>query len=58
MYRGSVRVFSLAMLGIGVAILASTLIAGGGATSVGVFLGVAFTVVGGARLWLSIRMSR
>jgi hypothetical protein len=58
MYRGSVRVFSLAMIGIGVAILASTLIGGGGATSVGVFLGVAFTAVGGGRLWLSMRMSR
>lgn len=58
MYQGSVRAFSLAMIGIGVVILASTLINGGGATSVGVFLGVAFTAVGGARLWLSIRMSR
>jgi hypothetical protein len=57
MYHGSVRFFSLTMIVIGVVILASTLIGGGGPTSVGVFLGIAFIVVGGGRLWLSVRMS-
>jgi hypothetical protein len=56
-YRGSVRAFSLVLVVLGVAILASTLIGGGGPASVGVFMGVAFIAVGVGRLWLSARMS-
>ena len=55
-YRGSVRAFSFVLVALGVAILASTLIRGGGATAVGVFLGVAFIAVGAGRLWVSARM--
>ncbi|MEX2108952.1 MAG: hypothetical protein WD827_08725 [Solirubrobacterales bacterium] len=56
-YRGSVRAFSFVLLVLGAAILVSTLMGGGGPTSVGVFLGVAFIAVGAGRLWISARMS-
>lgn len=54
-YRGSVRTFSLVFLVLGVAILISTLVGGGGPASVGFLLGIAFIAVGGGRLWLSTR---
>jgi hypothetical protein len=54
-YRGSVRLMSLAFLGLGLAILVSTLAAGGGPLSVGVLLGVAFLAVGAGRLWIASR---
>jgi hypothetical protein len=52
-YRGSVRALSLVFVAIGLILLATTLVNGGGPLSVGVFLGVAFVVVGAARLWMS-----
>ena len=55
-YAGSVRILSLVMLGLGVAILVRTIAAGGG--SVGILLGLAFVGVGAARLWLASRMGR
>jgi hypothetical protein len=55
-YSSSVRVFSLVLLALGVAILLSTLLGGGGPASVGFLLGIAFIAVGGGRLWLSSRM--
>jgi hypothetical protein len=54
-YRGSVRAFSLVFIGLGLAILASTLVNGGGALSLGVLLGVAFLAVGAGRLWMASR---
>jgi hypothetical protein len=39
-------------------ILVSTLANGGGPLSVGVLMGVLFTVVGAGRLWIATRMSR
>jgi hypothetical protein len=57
-YRGSVRAFSLVLVLLGLAILASALANGAGPASIGVLLGVAFLVVGGGRLWVSARMSR
>ena len=53
MYQRSVRVLSFGFLGLGLAILASTFIHGGGPLSLGILLGVAFLAVGIARLWLS-----
>lgn len=53
-YRGSVRALSFLFLGLGLVILVSTLANGGGPLSVGFLLGVAFLVLGAARL----RMSR
>jgi hypothetical protein len=55
-YRGSVRAFSLVMVVLGIAILVSTLVGGGGPASLGVLLGVAFVAVGAGRLWLSARI--
>jgi hypothetical protein len=54
-YQGSVRVFSLVFLGLGLALLISTLANGGGPLSVGTLLGVAFLVVGAGRLWIASR---
>ena len=52
-YRGSVRLFSLVFVVIGLALLVSTLAAGGGPLSLGVLLGVAFLAVGAGRLWIA-----
>lgn len=57
-YQGSVRIFSAALLVIGVGIVALTIAEGGGPLSVGVLMGIAFLGVGAARLWLAVRMSR
>ena len=54
-YRGSVRLFSLVFLVLGLVILLSTLAAGGGPLSVGVLLGLAFLAVGAGRLWIASR---
>ena len=55
-YRGSVRAFSLVLIALGLVILVSTLVNGGGPLSVGVVLGIAFLAVGSGRLWASARM--
>ena len=55
-YRGSVRAFSLLLIALGLVILVSTLVNGGGPLSVGVVLGIAFLAVGAGRLWASARM--
>jgi hypothetical protein len=57
-YRGSVRALSLVFLVVGLVILVSTLAAGGGALSIGVVIGVAFTAVGAGRLWAASRLGR
>lgn len=53
MYQGSVRLLSVVFLGLGLVILASTFLNGGGPLSIGTLLGLAFLAVGLARLWLS-----
>jgi hypothetical protein len=57
-YRGSIRAFSLVFIALGLVILVSALVNGGGPLSIGVLLGLAFAVVGAGRLWVSSRMSR
>lgn len=57
-YRGSIRAFSIVLIVLGLAILATTLVEGGGPVSLGVVLGLAFLGVGAGRLWLSGRMGR
>jgi hypothetical protein len=52
-YQGSVRAFSIVFIVVGVAILVTTLAAGGGPASTGVLLGVLFVAVGVGRLWIS-----
>jgi hypothetical protein len=54
-YAGSVRVMSVLMLALGIAILVSTVVSGGGVLSVGVLLGTAFLAVGAGRLFIATR---
>jgi hypothetical protein len=54
-YRGSVRLFSLVFVVLGLALLISTLANGGGPIAVGTLLGVAFLAVGVGRLWIASR---
>jgi hypothetical protein len=54
-YRGSVRLFSLVFVALGLALLISTLASGGGPLSIGVLLGIAFLAVGAGRLWIASR---
>ena len=51
-------VLSGSMVAIGIAILVRTLSAGGGATSVGILLGVLFVLAGAGRLWVSVKGRR
>ncbi|MGA2926252.1 MAG: hypothetical protein ABSG43_09705 [Solirubrobacteraceae bacterium] len=53
--RRYIRVMSILMAVIGIAILVRTLVAGGGPLSSGVLLGLLFIVAGGARLYLQLR---
>ena len=52
-HRGATRVLSTAMVVIGVAILVSTIVRGGGALAIGVLLGVLFIAAGAGRLYLT-----
>ena len=53
LYRGVTRIFSVVIIGIGVTILAVTVANGGGAT--GFLIGLLFTALGVARLYLALR---
>jgi len=55
LYRGVTRVFSILILGFGIAIVVVTLAAGGGIASTGLWLGLLFCALGVARLYLSLR---
>jgi hypothetical protein len=46
-------VFSAAILGLGLAMIVTTLARGGGALALGVIVGVAFTAIGAGRLYLA-----
>jgi hypothetical protein len=49
------RVLPAAMLLLGIAIVVRTLVAGGGATSVGLLFGVLLAVAGALRIWVERR---
>ena len=53
LYRAVTRIFSVVIIGLGVAILAVTVSHGGGAT--GFLIGTLFTALGVARLYLALR---
>jgi hypothetical protein len=57
-YHGSVRAFSVVMVGLGIAILVTTIAGGGGPLSLGIVLGIAFVAVGAGRLWVAARIKR
>lgn len=51
--RSGTTVLSAAMVLIGIAIVVRTIVAGGGAVSVGIVLGVLFAIAGAGRLWVA-----
>jgi hypothetical protein len=55
LHRSSTRVMSVLIIVIGIALVARTLIAGGGAGAVGVILGLLFIAAGAGRLYLQSR---
>ena len=55
LHRYSTRVFSIAMIVIGIALVVRTVAAGGGAVAIGVLLGVLFIAAGAGRLYLQYR---
>jgi hypothetical protein len=52
-YLFSTRILSALLVVVGVAMLTTALIRGGGPAALGVVLGVLFTLLGVGRLWLS-----
>jgi hypothetical protein len=52
-YQRSVLAIAAVFVALGLTILASTLVHGGGPLSVGTLLGLAFIAVGAARVWMS-----
>ncbi len=55
LYRGVTRIFSVLIIGFGIAILVVTLANGGGLASSGLWLGLLFTAIGVARLYIALR---
>jgi hypothetical protein len=54
-YQLAVRIFSVTIIGFGVAILIVTLARGGGPLAVGVLFGLLFIALGSGRLYLAMR---
>jgi hypothetical protein len=54
-YRAATRALSLVMVGLGVAIVVSTVARGGGPLAVGIPVGILFVAAGVARLYLTAR---
>jgi len=50
--RAVTRLFSLAMVAIGIALIVRTIVAGGGAVATGILIGVLFIAAGIGRLYL------
>jgi hypothetical protein len=54
-YLASTRVLSGLLLVVGVAMVVSTLVRGGGGLALGVVLGAMLALIGAGRLWLALR---
>jgi hypothetical protein len=54
-HHAGTRVMSTLLIGLGVAIIVSTVAAGGGPIAAGVLIGALFIAAGGARLYLQRR---
>ena len=54
-YQLAVRIFSVIIIGFGLAMLVVTLARGGGPASVGFLFGLLFCALGAARLYLSLK---
>jgi hypothetical protein len=55
LYRAVTRIFSVLIIGFGVAIIVVTFANGGGPLSSGFWIGLLFTAIGGARLFIALR---
>jgi hypothetical protein len=55
LYRAVTRIFSVIIIGFGVAILVVTFARGASIGSAGVWIGLLFLGVGGARLYIALR---
>jgi hypothetical protein len=55
LHRGMTRVLSSAMVVLGVAMIVSTIVHGGGGLALGILLGVLFIAAGLGRLYVSAR---
>jgi hypothetical protein len=55
LYRGVIRIFSVVIIGFGLAILVVTVVNGGGPLSTGFLIGLLFSALGVARLYLALR---
>ena len=58
LYHTATVLFSVLIVGFGVAAVATTLARGGGPGSVGVLIGLLFAALGGARLYIALRALR
>jgi hypothetical protein len=54
-YQLAIRIFSVTIIGFGLAILVVTVARGGGPTAVGILFGLVFIAMGAGRLYLSLR---
>lgn len=52
-HKATTRVLSAAMLVLGIAMVVSTLVRGGGALAIGLVMGVLFILAGAGRLYIS-----
>jgi hypothetical protein len=57
-YFGVMRGFSLAFAVVGVLLLVSTLVNGGGPLSIGFLMGIVFIAIGAGRYWIASRQLR
>ncbi len=55
LHSASTRILSILMIVIGLALIARTVAAGGGAIATGIVLGILFVAAGVARLYLQLR---
>ncbi|HYH58501.1 MAG TPA: hypothetical protein VD790_04715 [Thermoleophilaceae bacterium] len=53
LYRNSTRVMGVLTCVLGVAMIAASIAAGGGPLAIGVVAGIAFVLVGAARIWMA-----
>jgi hypothetical protein len=58
LYRATTRIFAVVIAAFGLVIIGVTLANGGGIASTGIWLGLVFTGLGSARLYLSLRGDR
>jgi hypothetical protein len=54
-HRNATRVMSLAMVAIGIAMIVSTIVHGGGGLAIGLLLGTLFVLAGAGRLYVGRR---